>query len=356
MPQGMELQGQSRLAPLTTLGLGGKAEYFVDISNITALKELRAYCVERDLGLTVLGGGSNALIPDEGVTGVVFRYCARDITVVADDSESVVIDVGAGLPWDALVQWSVAQGLWGLECLSGIPGWVGAAPIQNIGAYGAELADVLESIEAFDMRDSSLVRLRADQLGLGYRESHLKRAWRGRYIVVSIRVKLLKNSVPNLSYSDLRPLAERESPPSLGAIRDHVLEVRAQKSMLADPDDPDAQSLGSFFVNPVIDSVSLERIEHVAHSEGLGEVPRHSVEGKWKVPAAWLIERCGFQRGRRFGNVGISTKHALALVHHGGGTTTQLLALADQIQARCLESFGVSLEREPQLLEALCSG
>ena len=356
MPQDMELQGQIPLAPLTTLGLGGKAEFFVDIANITQLKELHDYCGEHNLCLTVLGGGSNALIPDEGMAGVVFRYGDRGITIVSEDSQSTVVDVGAGLPWDTLVHWSVTQGLWGLECLSGIPGWVGAAPIQNIGAYGAELADVLQSIEVFDLSDSSVVRMSASQLGLGYRESHLKRGWRGRYVVVSIQIQLSRQASPNLSYRDLQPLAAQAVPPTLSEIREHVLMVRSQKSMLADPEDPDAQSLGSFFVNPVVDSLGLKRIEDVANQEGFSEVPRHPAGDNWKVPAAWLIERCGFKRGTRLGRVGISTKHALALIHLGGGTTSELLELATQIQERCLDVFGVSLEREPQLLTALSDG
>ena len=349
----MELQGQISLAPLTTLGLGGRAEFFADIASVAELSELRDYSLKRGLPLTVLGGGSNALIPDEGVGGVVFRFGARSLDVVSDLKDRVIIDVGAGLSWDSFVAWSVERGLWGLECLSGIPGWVGASPIQNIGAYGAELGDVLESVELFDMRKGALLRLQATALGLGYRESHLKRAWRGRYVVVGIRVSLSKVARPRLGYKDLSDLANRDESPGLHEIRSRVLEVRAAKSMLADPSDPNAQSLGSFFVNPVVDGTSLERIEAVAVERALGAVPKHSVGDGWKVPAAWLIERSGFTRGTQVGRVGISTKHALALIHLGDGRTQELLAFSEQIKDRCFETFGVRLEREPQPLESL---
>ena len=353
MPADMELQGQSLLAPLTTLGLGGRAEFFVDIRSVSELVELRSHALKLGLPLTVLGGGSNALIPDHTIAGVVFRYLASGISVLHDTGESVLIDAKAGLAWDGLVEWSVKQGLWGLECLSGIPGWVGAAPIQNIGAYGAELADVLVSIDVFDTKDAEVIRLPATELGLGYRESHLKRAWRGRYVVLAIQLQLSRQACPNLSYRDLRSLAESEREPTLSEIRARVLEIRTHKSMVADPNDPNAQSLGSFFVNPVIDAAALAHIEKVAAERASGEVPRHQVERGWKVPAGWLIEQSGFKRGSQFGAVGISEKHALALVHHGGGTTAELLDLATRIQEQCLQVYGVQLEREPQPLAPL---
>ena len=353
MPGIMELQGQCLLAPLTTLGLGGRAEYFIDISTLEELRDLYQEAQKRSLSLTILGGGSNALIPDDGVEGIVFRYGGSHLQCIEAQSDAVIVDVGAGYEWDALVAWAVNEGLWGLECLSGIPGWVGAAPIQNIGAYGVELADVLRSIEVFDMSDGSVQRLECQELGLGYRDSHLKRHWRGRFVVLSIRLELSRNGVPNLSYRDLQVLNESPRTPTLLEIRERVLNVRAQKSMLARVDDPDAQSLGSFFVNPVLGQQELESVKKICSQRNLGPLPFHAFGDSWKVPAAWLIEKAGFARGTVFGGVGISRKHSLALINRGDGSTAELLALAERIKDTCREIFGVELEREPQPLTRL---
>ena len=187
MPGIMELQGQCLLAPLTTLGLGGRAEYFIDISTLEEPEASTKKPRNEASSLTILGGGSNALIPDDGVEGIVFRYGGSHLQCGEAQSDAVIVDVGAGYEWDALVAWAVNEGLWGLECLSGILAGLLATPIQNIGAYGVELADVLRSIEVFDMSDGSVQRLECEELGLGYRDSHLKRHWRGRFVVLSIR-------------------------------------------------------------------------------------------------------------------------------------------------------------------------
>ena len=216
-----------------------------------------------------------------------------------------------------------------------------------------ELADVLRSIEVFDMSDGSVQRLECEELGLGYRDSHLKRHWRGRFVVLSIRLELSRNGVPNLSYRDLQVLNESPRTPTLLEIRERVLNVRAQKSMLARVDDPDAQSLGSFFVNPVLGQQELESVKKFALSviSVLCLFMPLVTLGKYLLRG--LLRKRDLRAVRFFGGVGISRKHSLALINHGDGSTAELLALAERIKDTCREIFGVELEREPQPLTRL---
>lgn len=330
------------LAPLTTLELGGPAEWFAEVGDLEQLREALDFAASRKLPVTVLGGGSNVLVADEGVAGLVLRPLVRRLDI--DDGGRVV--VGAGEPWDLVVAATVDRGLAGFECLAGIPGLAGATPIQNVGAYGQEIGDTLVEVLAWDLQQGRLERIPAAECGLGYRSSRFKQE-PGRWVVLEVEFQLRPGGPDRPRYPEL---AARLGPsPSLAEVRDVVLELRRSKSMVIDPADPNRRSAGSFFVNPV---VSPELAEQVAAASSAGaEMPRWSMgDGRVKLSAAWLIEQAGFPRGSRRGAVGQSTRHALALVHHGGGTARELINYAEAIQAAVLGRFGVSLTAEPRFL------
>lgn len=344
------------LAPLTTLGLGGDARWFVRAESEAVLIAALRWARERFLKVALLGGGSNLVVSDAGFDGLVIAIALRGVHSTVRGA-SVRIDAAAGEPWDELVAHAVERDLAGIECLSGIPGLVGATPIQNVGAYGQEVAQVITAVRVLDRASLQVVALDAEQCGFGYRDSGFKRNPE-RAVVLSVSLSLRLGGEPSVAYAELaRALALRAggSAPSLQQVRQTVLELRRAKSMLLDPADENARSAGSFFLNPVVDAEHAERLAGTAVDLGLianrDDLPRFpAAEGKVKLPAAWLIERAGFSKGERRGAIGISSRHALALVHHGGGTSAELLAFAREIQARVQQRFGVVLELEPVLL------
>jgi UDP-N-acetylmuramate dehydrogenase len=333
-----------RLAPLTTLRLGGPAPRLVDAPSAAAVVEaVRAAdaCGERML---LLGGGSNVVIADEGWAGPVVRVASTGRAVERRPDGSVLLTVEAGEDWDVVVAACVADGLGGLECLSGIPGRTGATPVQNVGAYGVEIADLLVDVDLYDRRTGAVrEHVPAAELGLAYRTSVLK----GREDAVVLRVRF---ALPGTGES--APIRYPELARALGvepgarvpaaAAREAVLGLRRGKGMVLDAADRDTWSAGSFFTNPVL-----------PEADAPDEAPRWPTgPGLVKVPAAWLIERAGFRRGHAGpgGRVALSGKHVLALTHRGGGTTADLLDLArevrDGVRARC----GVELHPEPVLV------
>jgi UDP-N-acetylmuramate dehydrogenase len=344
---------QVPLAPLTTLGLGGRAASFVETTTADELERC-VLATGKQAPLFVLGGGSNVVVADAGVSGRVVRVMTSGITVNRVDQESVRLQVQAGESWDALVERCVAEGWSGFESLSGIPGLVGATPIQNVGAYGYEVSNFIENVKVVDRAAQSVVFLGADACGFGYRASMFKRDG-GRYVVVSVTFCLPTLAVGAVRYPEVAralgvPLG---SDAPLQRIRETVLTLRRQKGMVLDEHDPDTKSAGSFFTNVLVRPDGFADI--VARARGSGacgasEEPPHFAHGdRVKVAAAWLIEKSGFARGFRKGNVGISTKHTLALVNRGG-TTTELLALAGEIVKKVNDMWGVVLCREPVLV------
>jgi len=342
------------LAPLTTLGLGGPAGLLVDADRDATVVDALAWAATRALPVAVLGGGSNVVVADRGFDGLVLRLATRGLRVERGAGVTTVT-AAAGEPWDDLVAWAVAQGLGGIECLSGIPGTVGATPIQNVGAYGQEVAETLTAVRVFD-RDSAEERAMAPaECGLAYRDSVFRRH-PDRWVILSVTFSLRAGRVPTLAYPELvRALAPRMAPPAVADVREAVLELRRAKSMLLDAGDPNRRSVGSFFLNPVLPVDAAEAV--VARAVGRGaaaspaEVPRFAAgPGKVKLSAAWLVERAGFARGLRRGPVGLSSRHALSLVHHGGGRSDLLVALAADIQEAVHARFGVLLHPEPTFL------
>ena len=336
------------LAPLTTLELGGPARRLVEAPDEAAVVEAVRLGDERGLPVLILGGGSNLVVSDAGFDGLVVRIASRGRSFVAHGGE-VRLEAQAGEPWDDLVADAVARGLGGLECLSGIPGLAGATPIQNVGAYGQEVSETIRAVRALDRREGRVVELAPAACGFGYRDSAFKRE-PDRYAVLAVAFGLRPGAAPRLRYRELEDALGARPAPTLADARAAVLALRGAKSMVIDPRDPNRRSVGSFFMNPIVPAAEAARI---AAQAAPAEMPRFPAgPGLVKVPAAWLIERAGVSKGFRRGAVGVSSRHALALVHHGGGTTTALLALAREIREAVRARFGVVLVPEPVLVGA----
>lgn len=336
------------LAPLTTLGVGGPARWFAEAASEAEITEAAAWARGRGVALFVLGGGSNLLVSDAGFYGLVLLVRLRGIAAV-DQGSDRVYRVAAGEDWDALVSRAVAEKCAGIECLAGIPGTVGGTPVQNVGAYGQEVASVIERVRAFDLEVSEFVELTADECGFSYRRSRFNSEDRGRFVVTRVDYRLRRGGAPTIVYPDVkRALGERGAAgdPTLAEIADVVRGIRRSKGMLLVEGDPDCRSAGSFFKNPVITAEQFREI--AAHGANPPSFPAGS--GKVKLPAAWLIEQVGFAKGCSLGAAGISTRHTLALVNRGSATAAEILALARQISDRVEERFGIRLEMEPVLV------
>ncbi|HPC82073.1 MAG TPA: UDP-N-acetylmuramate dehydrogenase [Thermoanaerobaculaceae bacterium] len=347
----MEIREGVPLGPLTTLGLGGPARWLAEIGDEVELGEALAWAVSRRAVLHVLGGGSNLVVADGGVDGLVLRVGLTGVRAESRGGE-VLATAAAGETWDSFVARCVEEGWQGVECLSGIPGTVGGTPIQNVGAYGQEVAAVIRRVRVMDLASGAVRELAAGECGFGYRSSAF-RALPGQLAVLAVTFALRPGGAPEVRYPELRrALDARRAAPSLAEVRETVLELRRGKSMVLSAEDPASRSVGSFFVNPVVSRDEAERLAAAAVVAGVvatpGEVPAHPApDGKVKLSAAWLIERAGFPRGTRRGAVGISPRHALALVHHGGGSAAALVALARDIRAAVRARFAVDLQPEP---------
>ena len=339
------------LGPYTTLGVGGPARCFVETADEVAVSEALAWARARGLALRVLGGGSNVVVADAGVGGLVVRLATRGVEARAR-GDAVELTAAAGEAWDPLVAHAVARGWAGLECLSGIPGLVGATPIQNVGAYGQEVSDTIRAVRVLDTRDGSVATLDPAACGFGYRDSRFRSGEPGRFVVLAVTYRLRPGGVPTVAYADVaRALQARGlGTPSLGDVRESVLALRRAKSMVLDPADPNRRSCGSFFTNPVVSAAEAAR---VAAAAGDPAMPRWPAPGGGvKLSAAWLIERAGFARGRRDGPVGLSTRHTLAVVAHEGARAADVVAFAARLAAAVEARFGVRLTREPVLWDA----
>ena len=351
------LREQEPLAQHTTLGLGGPARYFHECTTEAELREALTWARERRLRVQIMGGGSNLVVVDAGFPGLVLKLAIGGIAL-RETTQGVELTAAAGVEWDALVRQVVERGWTGIECLSGIPGTVGATPIQNVGAYGQEIAETLVSVRCLERAGLTEVVFPRDQCEFAYRSSRFKSRDHDHYIVLDITLRLYRDRLPQLRYAELAQAVrhhgelERLAPAdAVSVVRNTVLELRRRKSMVLDPTDPNGRSVGSFFMNPVLSADAFDRLVHRWGAAGEGDgIPMFPADGRVKVPAAWLIEHAGFGRGYRRGGVGISTRHALALVNHGG-TTAELLALAEAIERAVYERFGVRLEREPVVVE-----
>ncbi|MEQ1642457.1 MAG: UDP-N-acetylmuramate dehydrogenase [Pyrinomonadaceae bacterium] len=336
----MEIKEDILLAPLTTLKIGGPARYFVRAETEKDLIEAVAYASANSLPLFILGGGSNILVSDAGFDGLVIQIAIRGII----SEPHGFFSVGAGEDWDGFVANVVARGFAGVECLSGIPGFVGGTPVQNVGAYGQEVATTIRSVRCFDRTTGSIVVLEKADCGFSYRRSLFNATERDRYIVLSVEFDLTPNGDPLLVYKDMiEHFQDRK--PSLAEAREAVLKIRRAKSMVIDSEDPNSRSAGSFFKNPVV-----ERSVYQGIAAEYDRVPHFDAADKVKIPAAWLIENAGFSKGLRLGNSGISSNHTLALINCGGATAAEILALKNMIQEGVAERFYIDLEPEPIMI------
>jgi UDP-N-acetylmuramate dehydrogenase len=349
----MLLQENTPLAPLTTFKIGGPARFFVEAKSHAEVGEAVTFAGSRDLPLFVLGGGSNLLISDSGWPGLVLKIGISGIEQRPGIVEGrVLFEVGAGESWDRFVAHAIVAECAGIECLSGIPGSVGGTPVQNVGAYGQEVSETIESVEAFDRRDGQIRQLCNEACGFSYRSSIFNTTERDRFIILRVTYALAPGGDPHLEYADLkRHFAGRDARPNLAETREAVRHIRARKGMLIVPGDPDCQSAGSFFKNPVLTEEQLDDLKTRASAKRLTIPAYPALEQRHKVSAAWLVEHSGFTRGYEAGRVGISQKHALAIVNRGGATAADVLALKEEIQQRVEAIWGVRLEPEPVFVE-----
>jgi UDP-N-acetylmuramate dehydrogenase len=341
------------LAPLTTIRVGGPAKYFVEAKDVAEVQEAVTFAHSRDLPLFVLGGGSNLVVADSGWPGLVLKIAINGIERRSDQDEDgkVIFDAGAGESWDKFVSRTVMAHCAGVECLSGIPGSVGGTPVQNVGAYGQEVAETIASVQVLDLKDGQIRELCREACGFGYRSSIFNTTENGRFVVLRVSYGLTPGGKPRLAYADLKShFAGRETPPNLAETREAVRHIRALKGMLLVAGDPDCLSAGSFFKNPVLSEIQHEDLKQRAAARGLTVPSYPALTSHKKISAAWLVERSGFTKGYGFGRVGISSKHALAIVNRGGATASEVLALKDQIQHRVAEIWAVKLEAEPVLV------
>src|SRR5438128_7033586 len=341
---------QVGLADHCTMGVGGPARYFVEARDEAAVLAAVQWARARRVPLHVLGGGSNLVVADEGVDGLVMKIALRGVDTREADG-TVELTAAAGEPWDELVRRSVERGWAGLECLSGIPGLVGATPMQNVGAYGQEVSDTVSVVRALDTSTGEAVTLSPAECGFAYRDSAFKSREPGRYVVLAVTYRLQPGAAPTLGYADVeRAVAARGlTAPTLADVRASVLAIRRAKSMVLDAGDPNRRSCGSFFTNPIVTPDAAARVAERAGDPTLPRWPQ--ADGGVKLSAAWLIERAGFRRGQRQGTVGLSTAHALAIVAHDGARAADVLAFARHLRASVAERFGVRLALEPAVWE-----
>lgn len=342
------------LAPLTTIGVGGNARFFRRAESVDDVIEGLEWARMNDVPVFVMSGGSNLLISDRGFPGLVIQIALKGIVILSEGAK-VTVRAAAGEEWDLFVVFCVDRGYAGVECLSGIPGSIGATPIQNVGAYGQDVSETIVQVEAWDRKERKTITLSREECHFGYRQSRFKNEEPNRFVILSVDYALIPGGSPAVRYPDLEKyLAERNiASPSLRDVREATREVRRRKGMVIDPADPDTRSCGSFFMNPVLDREAhgafVDRARSlVGPDERIPSFP--AADGAVKVSAAWLIEQAGFRKGFSQGRAGISTKHTLAVVNRGGATAEEILALVRMVQDKVRERFAVEIHPEPNMI------
>jgi UDP-N-acetylmuramate dehydrogenase len=333
-----------KLSDYTTIKLGGMANKFVECTTDKDLYEVVGYAVENKIPFHLLGGGSNTVFSDDGYDGMIIYVNTKGIERTGD-----LFAVKAGERWDDFVKYAVGLNYSGIECLSGIPGSTGATPIQNVGAYGQEVSNVIEKVKAIEVDTLKVVEFSNKECNFSYRNSRFKSSDKNKYVVTEVVFRLNPSGVPEIKYKELDDyLGTYHGNNSLTIVRESVLTIRRKKSMVYDENDKDSFSCGSFFTNPVLNSTEFDGFISVCKGLNLEANSYKSGEG-FKISAAWLIENSGFTKGLTENGIGISNKHTLAIVNRGG-TTVDLLNFSEKIRKTVHNKFKISLEREPELV------
>lgn len=339
----LKIEEYVNLKALNTMGLESVARYFGRVESLVALREALVFAGERNLPVIPLGEGSNVVL-SECLDALVLLIRLKGREVIERQNDSVLLKVGAGEHWHALVCWSLEQGFYGLENLALIPGCVGAAPVQNIGAYGVEIKDRFVSLEAVDRQTGEIMALSAEECAFGYRDSVFKNRLLDQVIITSVKLRLNRTLMPELDYGALREkaegLANEVGRPTGMDICRAVCAIRREKL----PDPKIIGNAGSFFKNPVISDEHKSELKEV-----FADMPAYKVAGGWKLAAGWLIEQCGFKGCVKKDGAGVYEKQALVLVNHGNACGKAILMLAGEIQAAVKARFSVDLEIEPRI-------
>lgn len=346
----LTIQENVPLAGFTTFGVGGPAHLFVEVSTQEEAAQALAFASEHELPFFVLGGGSNILISDNGFPGLVILNRIKGFSAGRDDG-SVLVTAGGGEDWQDFADRCVAEGWQGIECLAGIPGTVGASPVQNIGAYGHDVSQTIVQVDALETATGNAVRLEKQQCGFGYRRSIFNSTEAGRYLITGVTFRFVPGGAPLIAYRELEERLAAKIAPTLDDVRDTVLSIREGKGLIIREGFESFKSAGSFFKNPIVTAEEYESIARVV--EGAGGFanwawPKES--GMVKISAACLIQCAGFNRGHRKDAVGISPRHTLIMVNYGGASAREIIGFAAEVRQRVFERFGVSLVPEVRLI------
>ncbi len=343
----LKIEENIELAPFTTLHVGGWAKYLTEVHSLPDVISALEFASKNNLPVFVMSGGSNILISDTGFAGLVILNKIKGIESEVQ-GDKIIVTSGAGEEWNHLVKFAAENNWAGIETLAGIPGSVGAAPVQNIGAYGAEASSVIKEVIAYDLDKNSIVTLANKECEFGYRKSIFNSKYPGRYIILEVVFELKTSGEPNLSYQDLQKYFEarlKDGPkPTVHEIYKAVIEIRARKGMVIHPDYESYQSAGSFFKNPVVSAEVFEKVK-----EKITDTDKwfwEQSDGSVKISAAKLIEKAGFPKGFKKGNAGISPKHSLSLINLGGAKANELIDLAKEIIKEVQAKFGVEIKPE----------
>ncbi|XWK75693.1 UDP-N-acetylmuramate dehydrogenase [Tunturiibacter lichenicola] len=342
----MRIQEHVLLAPYTTLRIGGPARFFCEITAESELLEAVTFARERNLSLFVLGGGSNLLVSDGGFDGLILHMAIATPNQTNLEGSTLDVTAAAGTDWNAFVLSLCEQSFSGVECLAGIPGSVGGTPVQNVGAYGQEVADTITQVRALDLETLCFVTLSHEQCRFAYRSSIFNTTHRGRYIVTQVTFRFNRTASPRLTYADLTRHFAGQSPTPI-EIYHAVREIRHSKGMLIVEGEADCRSAGSFFKNPVVPESVLTDIATNLQLPA-DKIPHWPAGPSLiKLPAAWLLEKAGFTKGFQLGNAGISSRHTLALINRSNASAADIQNLRNTIQQEVNIRFHIQLEQEP---------
>ena len=346
----LEIEHDVSLANLSTIQIGGKAKYFTKAKTDKDLIEALQFAATKKIPHLILGQGSNTLFGDGTFEGLIIQIAT---TGISSDSTGLVT-ARAGEPWDNFVQYCIQNNFTGVECLSGIPGLVGATPIQNVGAYGQEVSQTITSVRALEIASRKVRVFTADECQFNYRTSRFKTVDQGKFVITEVSFQLTPDSQPKIIYHELftyiksrlsyKTLTENKD--RLAAVREAVLDIRGQKSMLINANDPNSKSLGSFFLNPIISKDRCAEILKLWKT-----MPYFNFGSEVKISAAWLLENSGYRKGHIYKDVGTSENHCLAIINRGKGTSKQVKELCQQMQKAVYEKFGIQLVNEPNFID-----